>query len=147
MPKQPNRQRAKVPSARKIEVWKRDKYRCRYCKAAVCNPSPDLSPDRWATVDHVRPRSQGGKNTMKNLVTACQRCNQRKASIPVSQFVKNGGAPGATVWEKIRMGYSPLAAAKAMEARRAETGTGSVEDDSAARQGLPETSLGGSNDR
>lgn len=37
--------------------------------------------------------------------------------------------------------------AKAMEARRAATGTGAVEDDSAARQGLPETSPGGSHDR
>lgn len=118
MQKRPNRQRAKVPRARKVEVWKRDKYRCRYCRAAVCNPDPDLPRDRWATVDHVRPRSQGGKNTLKNLVTACVRCNQNKGSSPASKFIKDGGAPGASVWEKIRMGYSPLAAAKAIEARQ-----------------------------
>lgn len=51
------------------------------------------------------------------------------------------------LWAKNSEDPYALMTAKAMEARRAETGTGSVEDDSAARQGLPETSLGGSNDR
>ena len=31
------------------------------------------------TVDHVVPRSRGGRSTWQNLVAACRPCNQRKA--------------------------------------------------------------------
>ena len=32
------------------------------------------------TIDHILPRSKGGKNTWKNLVTACKKCNQKKGN-------------------------------------------------------------------
>lgn len=47
-------------------VLARDNRRCGYC------PSPAT------TVDHILPRSRGGRNTWKNTVAACGRCNQRK---------------------------------------------------------------------
>ena len=31
-------------------------------------------------MDHVLPKSRGGKNTWENLVAACKRCNQKKGS-------------------------------------------------------------------
>ena len=34
---------------------------------------------RAETVDHVQPRSRGGRSTWLNLVAACRTCNQRKA--------------------------------------------------------------------
>jgi 5-methylcytosine-specific restriction endonuclease McrA len=45
--------------------------RCRYCGC-------DLT---WhtATLDHVVPRSKGGRDSMDNLVLACQPCNVQKA--------------------------------------------------------------------
>lgn len=48
-------------------VLHRDGQRCAYCPAAA------------TTVDHVLPRSQGGRNTWLNTVAACYTCNQRKA--------------------------------------------------------------------
>ena len=48
-------------------VFKRDKFSCVYCG----------SPKNL-TLDHVIPRSKGGKTTWSNLVTACQPCNTRK---------------------------------------------------------------------
>jgi 5-methylcytosine-specific restriction endonuclease McrA len=30
------------------------------------------------TIDHILPRSRGGRNTWKNTVAACTVCNQRK---------------------------------------------------------------------
>lgn len=73
---------------------------------------------------------------------------------PITLPVNNGGDEqfdadfeDTMTFVKAVVGRRKEARANAMEARRAETGTGSVEDDSAARQGLPETSLGGSNDR
>jgi 5-methylcytosine-specific restriction endonuclease McrA len=32
------------------------------------------------TLDHVLPRSRGGKTTWENVVTACNKCNGRKGS-------------------------------------------------------------------
>lgn len=48
-------------------IFKRDSYQCQYC-----GDKKDL------TIDHVMPRSKGGRSTWKNLVAACKRCNARK---------------------------------------------------------------------
>jgi 5-methylcytosine-specific restriction endonuclease McrA len=44
----------------------RDAGRCGYCDGKA------------TTVDHITPRSRGGRNTWKNTVSACGPCNQRK---------------------------------------------------------------------
>jgi 5-methylcytosine-specific restriction endonuclease McrA len=51
-------------------VYLRDGYRCQYCNKG-CSGA-DL------TLDHVIPRSRGGKTTWRNVVTACVECNRRK---------------------------------------------------------------------
>ena len=50
-------------------VLRRDRHRCQYCR----------SNDRL-TIDHVIPKSRGGKDTWENLVAACVPCNNRKGS-------------------------------------------------------------------
>lgn len=50
-------------------VFKRDAFSCQYCGA-----KKDL------TLDHVTPRSKGGRSAWNNLVTACKRCNARKGN-------------------------------------------------------------------
>ncbi|MGD1842723.1 MAG: HNH endonuclease [Thermonemataceae bacterium] len=52
-------------------IFKRDRYTCQYCGA-----TKDL------TLDHVQPRSRGGKSTWKNLVAACKSCNSKKGDLP-----------------------------------------------------------------
>lgn len=47
-------------------VMRRDDFRCGYCGS------------RATTIDHVLPRSRGGRNTWKNTVACCDPCNQRK---------------------------------------------------------------------
>lgn len=64
----PNR---KLPCTRK-NVFKRDKWSCQYCQKKV-----DMSS---ATIDHVLPSSRGGKDTWKNMVTACKPCNSKKSA-------------------------------------------------------------------
>lgn len=51
-------------------IFKRDDHECQYC--GVNN---DL------TLDHLIPRSKGGKSTWINLVTACKTCNSKKGSL------------------------------------------------------------------
>ena len=47
-------------------VLRRDAQRCGYCGASA------------TTIDHVQPRSRGGKDTWENLVACCLRCNNVK---------------------------------------------------------------------
>lgn len=51
-------------------IYARDENRCQYCGRTF--------PTRELTLDHVRPRVQGGENSWENLVCACVRCNARK---------------------------------------------------------------------
>ena len=48
-------------------IFKRDNNQCQYCGS-----SENL------TVDHIIPKSKGGESTWHNLVTACNRCNNKK---------------------------------------------------------------------
>lgn len=48
-------------------VMKRDGFRCMYC-----GNTSDL------TIDHIVPKSRGGKTSWDNLVTACNGCNNKK---------------------------------------------------------------------
>lgn len=50
-------------------VLRRDRFRCQYCS----------SRDKL-TIDHVIPKSRGGRDTWENLVAACTRCNNRKGN-------------------------------------------------------------------
>lgn len=56
------------PRVSKRGVLVRDKHLCAYCN------------EHATTIDHVLPRSRGGKNTWQNLVAACQKCNHRKGN-------------------------------------------------------------------
>jgi 5-methylcytosine-specific restriction endonuclease McrA len=54
------------PAWSRSGVLIRDGHRCAYCAGQA------------TTVDHILPRSRGGKNTWTNTVAACDGCNQRK---------------------------------------------------------------------
>ncbi len=53
----------------KKEVLLRDRHTCQYCGLRNLE----------LTMDHVRPRRLGGKQTWENIVSACIPCNHRKA--------------------------------------------------------------------
>jgi CRISPR/Cas system Type II protein with McrA/HNH and RuvC-like nuclease domain len=50
-------------------VFKRDNHQCLYCGS-----------QKELTIDHVQPRSRGGRNTWTNLVTCCSKCNHKKGN-------------------------------------------------------------------
>jgi 5-methylcytosine-specific restriction endonuclease McrA len=50
-------------------IFKRDNNECVYCGSK-----------RNLTIDHIMPRSRGGKNTWSNLVTCCSNCNIKKGN-------------------------------------------------------------------
>lgn len=60
----------------RFEVFKRDKFTCQYCGKSA--------PDVVLEVDHIKPVSKGGNNSMLNLVTACFECNRGKTNTELS---------------------------------------------------------------
>jgi 5-methylcytosine-specific restriction endonuclease McrA len=58
------------PPCTRRSVLLRDGYTCQYCGA---QPGHHL-----LTLDHVIPRTQGGRTSWENLVTACRSCNHTK---------------------------------------------------------------------
>jgi hypothetical protein len=61
-----------VPPLNNQTLFRRDAFLCMYC--GIRFPSRELSRD------HIRPFSQGGVDVWTNVVTACRRCNNQKAS-------------------------------------------------------------------
>lgn len=59
----------KVPFSKK-NVMVRDGFRCVYCGTTT----------ERLTIDHVRPKSLGGKSTFENCVTSCKDCNNKKGN-------------------------------------------------------------------
>ena len=53
----------------RFEIFNRDKSTCQYCR----QQTKDL------TLDHVTPRSRGGKHSWENVVSCCFSCNRHKA--------------------------------------------------------------------
>jgi 5-methylcytosine-specific restriction endonuclease McrA len=62
----------RIPATRRIAptrraIFARDAYRCQYCGRPAEN------------VDHVVPRSRGGRHSWDNVVAACRACNAAKS--------------------------------------------------------------------
>ena len=54
----------------KRNVFLRDKYECQFCEKRLTF--------KELTIDHVKPRAQGGVTSYMNCVTSCKKCNARK---------------------------------------------------------------------
>jgi hypothetical protein len=68
-------------------VIARDHGLCGYCGGPA------------GTVDHIMPRSRGGKDSWRNTAAACDRCNQRKGDrTPVEAGMRLRTTPTAPSW-------------------------------------------------
>jgi len=64
-------------------IFRRDGHKCVYCGS-----HEDL------TLDHVVPKSRGGRTSWDNLVSACRRCNARKGDYtPEEAYMKMAKKP------------------------------------------------------
>ena len=61
-------------------VYERDNFTCQYCG------QKDI---RKLQVDHRTPRSRGGTHDLNNLITACRKCNSKKAYKTYEEFINN----------------------------------------------------------
>jgi len=58
------------PPLCRTNILARDNFQCQYCSKELTS--------REATLDHVIPRSQGGKTEWENMVCCCPACNRKK---------------------------------------------------------------------
>ncbi len=78
-------------------LFKRDGYACQYC--GVRPGTEEL------TVDHVLPKSRGGRSEWINCVLACPRCNARKANrTPQEAGMRLRRAPAKPHWTAVELG-------------------------------------------
>lgn len=69
------------PAYRRSQRWRiyhRDNGQCRYCGRVVLLP--------FGTLDHIRPKAQGGTGEAANLAWACFPCNNAKGDMSESMF-------------------------------------------------------------
>jgi 5-methylcytosine-specific restriction endonuclease McrA len=84
-------------------VFARDRWTCQYCGRERGN----------LTVDHVIPRSKGGRSTWDNIVTCCAPCNRRKGDrLPVQANMlpsRKPKAPSPTIFIHVATQTIPAA--------------------------------------
>jgi 5-methylcytosine-specific restriction endonuclease McrA len=95
-------------SVSRKNIMERDGYVCQYCGAKL--------PASKLTMDHVTPKSRGGRALWENLVACCHPCNNRKSDrtpaeagmplirrpLPFSIHVKHRSAAAESggLWDK-----------------------------------------------
>jgi 5-methylcytosine-specific restriction endonuclease McrA len=83
----------------RFEIFNRDQYTCQYCG----KKTPQL------TLDHIIPRHRGGQHTWENVVSACIRCNRRKAGRTPSEagmsLIHHPGIPHRNIFFNIPYQY------------------------------------------
>ena len=71
-------------------VFARDGQRCQYCGGVA------------ESIDHVQPRSRGGRHVWENVVAACRPCNARKSDRTVAEsgmyLRRQPSAPRSRAW-------------------------------------------------
>ena len=73
----------------------RDRYTCQYCGKYLKNP-------KERTIDHVIPKSRGGKTVWTNVVLCCKKCNLKKGDrTPEEAGLKLLKKPKAPKWQPL----------------------------------------------
>jgi 5-methylcytosine-specific restriction endonuclease McrA len=58
-----------IPEKFRWDVYERDDFKCKHCGSK-----------RYLSIDHITPKSKGGKTTLENCQTLCRPCNSKKGA-------------------------------------------------------------------
>ena len=76
----------------RINIFRRDGGVCQYCRSKFSRSE--------LTIDHVVPRSQGGKSVWDNVVCCCIECNRKKGGrTPPQARMKLNRKPKKPLWD------------------------------------------------
>lgn len=88
-----------VPLTRRA-IFARDAGRCVYCDAPA------------TSIDHVIPRSRGGRHAWDNVVSSCRRCNHVKADRPLIELgwrmKRQPVQPSGSAWRILSSGRTDM---------------------------------------
>jgi len=89
-----------IRDERRLAIYLRDGLACAYCGTTI-------EDGAILSLDHLKPRSRGGKNDSRNLVTCCRRCNSRRGNRSVRSFCRivaeyNGARETAAIERHVR---------------------------------------------
>jgi hypothetical protein len=71
------------------DIWERDGERCVWCSARVWR--------RDRTLEHLLPRSRGGRDGAHNLLPACRSCNRARRSQAAAAYARQRARDGRDV--------------------------------------------------
>jgi hypothetical protein len=95
---------------RVADIWDRD-GRCVWCSTAAW--------PRDRTVEHLLPRSRGGRDGAHNLLPACRACNRARRSQAVVAYARRRAGEGRAVMVDVLLrGLDRLAAEGSADERR-----------------------------
>jgi 5-methylcytosine-specific restriction endonuclease McrA len=94
--------------------------KCVYCtpKASKTEGQPEVDKPLKRVklqIEHVIPKARGGTNAVTNLVLACQKCNQKKGTKTIDEFLANKPELLKRIKSKLK---APLKDAAAVNATR-----------------------------
>lgn len=82
----------KQPKFNRLNIFRRDGGFCQYCGKTFSRQE--------LTIDHIVPRSKGGKSTWDNVVCCCATCNRKKGGkIPQDANMKLLNKPKKPTWD------------------------------------------------
>jgi hypothetical protein len=79
-----------IRAEKRISIYARDSFACVYCGRGFDGPRPLRVTGNVLSLDHLIPRSQGGKNEVSNLVTSCVSCNSSRQDKPWREYATGG---------------------------------------------------------
>lgn len=87
----------------RINIFLRDRGTCQYCGRRL--------PKSEFNIDHVIPRSRGGKTVWENVVCSCFECNRRKGGRTPREakmsLIVAPRRPRWTVWDRFSLRHPP----------------------------------------
>lgn len=79
----------RVRAAKRQRLWVAQDGKCHYCDSETILPrqGAKYSGSKLATLDHIITQTEGGTDSLRNMVVACSDCNNKRGNLPYEYFV------------------------------------------------------------
>lgn len=86
-----------IRTEKRAAIYERDSWECCFCGRGPRDRRNLRQAQVILSLDHLIPRSQGGDNSARNLVSACISCNSSRGARDWREFAP-GGAQERIEW-------------------------------------------------